>query len=243
MISYIKKFLEELVLAIVPSSIHSRFVSGFYLEQNGPKSSNRGLFKWEEEAIKDFFPQPPARILVGAAGAGREMLALNSFGYCVSGFEPILISANHAKLIIPKDKLLAFNVAKYEDLVRGDLKEIESYAPYDAIILGWGSITHVLDTKMRKLILQKVRNLCPRGPILLSWLKASCTSLKVKLLRKLFSILRFKTYTEGDSFTFKLGFCHRFTREEIIKLVSDARDSIIFYEDEKTYPHAVLFPT
>lgn len=242
MISYIKKFLEELVLAVFSSSFYSCFVSNFYLEQNGPKSSNRGLFKWEEEAIKNFFPPPPAQILVGAAGGGREMLALSSLGYCVSGFEPILVSANHARSVVPKDNLLAFNIAKYEDLVRRDLKEIEVYAPYDAIILGWGSITHILDTKMQKLILQKVRNLCPCGPILLSWLKAPYTSLKVKLLRKLFSMLRFKTYTDGDSFTFKMGFCHRFTHDEIVDLVKSVGDSIAFYEDEKTYPHAVLLP-
>ena len=243
MISYLKKFVEELILAIFPPSSFYSSASSSYLNLYGPKISRNGLFLWEDKAIKKFFPPPPARILVGAAGSGREMIVLSSRGYCFSGFEPIIVSANHAKSQVPKDKLLAFNEATYEDLVRGSLKEIESYSPYDAAILGWGSITHILDPEMRKLVLTKFRRLCPSGPILLSWIRASYISSKVKLLRKFFSFLGLKNYPDRDYFKFEMGFCHTFTKDEMFNLVKYLGDSIIFYEDEKTNPHAVLLPT
>lgn len=242
MASYLKKFTEELILAIIPSSLHTTFVTPTYINSYGPKTPYRGLFQWENTAIQNFFPPPPSRILVGGAGSGREMVTLITKGYFLTGFEPILVSVNHAKSMLPKEKLLAFEKGRYEDLVSGALKEIESYSPYDAVILGWGSISHVLDPRMHKLILEKVRKLCPGGPILLSWRKASYARPKVKLLRKFFSTFKLRAFCERDYFRFDLGFCHSFNSEEIKGLAESTSNSIIFYEDEKTYPHAVLMP-
>jgi 2-polyprenyl-3-methyl-5-hydroxy-6-metoxy-1,4-benzoquinol methylase len=47
---------------------------------------NSGFFIWEREAIRRYFP-PGGRILVAAAGAGREMLALAHDGFLVAGFD------------------------------------------------------------------------------------------------------------------------------------------------------------
>src|SRR5258708_387635 len=41
----------------------------------------RGLFEWERAVISRFFPSAPARVLVGAAGLGREAIALAEMGY------------------------------------------------------------------------------------------------------------------------------------------------------------------
>jgi len=242
MISYIKKFLDELILATLPESTYFHFLSKYYIEKYGPKTPFKGLFQWEEDAIKNYFPKPPGRILVGAAGAGREMISLSNLGYRSSGFEPILISANHAKRVVPKESMLAFKHARYEDFVKFSLKDIEDHAPYDGAIVGWGSLTHVLDPKMHMLILKKFRKLCPSGPILVSFLTKPYTSPKVKLLRKLFSIFKLRTNTDSDSFSFKLGFYHRFTRDEIADLAKSTGSLVCFYEEEKTYPHAVLLP-
>src|SRR5262245_56525850 len=54
----------------------------------GASNYRKKLFEWEERAICDFFPPAPARILVGAAGGGREPLALIEKGYSVVAFEP-----------------------------------------------------------------------------------------------------------------------------------------------------------
>lgn len=242
MISYIKKFAEEFILAIVPSRFHATFVTPTYINSYGPKTPYHGLFSWEDIATKNFFPPPPAKILIGGAGSGRELILLGKKGYYLSGFEPILISATHAKSCVPKEKLLVFQKGKYEDLVKGTLQEIEKYKPYDAVILGWGSISHILDPNMHKFILQKVRNVCPNGPILLSWRRASYASPKVRFLRKIFSFCKLRTSSERDYFRFDLGFCHSFSKDEIENLAKSTNNSIAFYEDEKTYPHAVLFP-
>ena len=151
---YFKRFTEELVLAIIPPSFYPWFVDKTYLMRHGPQSSNKGLFLWEDKIIKNFFPPSPARILVCAAGGGRELVALNLRGYSLAGFEPILSSANHIKAIISKDRLLAFCRGTYEDLVTGFLQEIEENSPYDAVIVGWGSISNILDFKIHKMILE-----------------------------------------------------------------------------------------
>src|ERR1700687_1045137 len=70
---------EELVRLTV-----QRFESSTYLEP--AYNAGSGLWLWEREALRRFFP-PGGRILVGAAGSGREMIALHRAGYFVQGFE------------------------------------------------------------------------------------------------------------------------------------------------------------
>ena len=60
-----------------------RFESSTYLDRT---YNGAGLWLWEREALRRFFP-PTGRILVGAAGSGREMIALHRAGYAVQGFE------------------------------------------------------------------------------------------------------------------------------------------------------------
>src|SRR5262249_12057240 len=55
----------------------------------GRMTPARGLFEWEKDVVRDHFPPPPARVLVGAAGLGRESSALAEMGYSVTAFEPV----------------------------------------------------------------------------------------------------------------------------------------------------------
>ena len=52
-----------------------RFESSSYLDPS--YNTDSGFWLWEREALRRFFP-PAGRILVGAAGSGREMIALQS---------------------------------------------------------------------------------------------------------------------------------------------------------------------
>jgi hypothetical protein len=70
---------EELVRLTV-----RRFESSTYLDP--VYNADSGLWLWEREALRRFFP-PSGCILVGAAGSGREMIALHRAGYTVQGFE------------------------------------------------------------------------------------------------------------------------------------------------------------
>lgn len=242
----IKRCLEEIILALAPVLPRWKLVNSSYIKRCGPPTVNMGLFCWEEEVIKKFFPPPKARILVGACGAGRELLALSSRGYFIAGFEPLTASAKCAQVSIPKENLLTFSTSTYEDLVGGKLKEIEYFAPYDAVILGWESISHILNCNMHKMLLEKVRKLCPEGPILLSWLKETYAGPKTKFFRSILTKIGFKAAKERDHYSFRIGFLHTFTRDEIFDLAEATNNSVVIYEDEKPYPqgypHAVLLP-
>jgi hypothetical protein len=54
----------------------------------------RGLFDWERKVAERYF-RPGSRILVAAAGGGREVLALRRAGFQAQGFEcnPVLLQA------------------------------------------------------------------------------------------------------------------------------------------------------
>src|SRR5918994_2664192 len=68
------------ILAIASDAALERFnawtYSGSASYRPGSEDFRTDLFPWEEEAIERFFPRPPARVLVGGAGGGREPLAL-----------------------------------------------------------------------------------------------------------------------------------------------------------------------
>ena len=82
----------ELVAALASDEVLDRFNDIAYAGSRSYRpdaSSFRAyLFPWEEEAIQRFFPKPPAHVLVGGAGGGREALALVERGYRVTAFEP-----------------------------------------------------------------------------------------------------------------------------------------------------------
>ena len=56
--------------------------------QPGSEAFRSGLFDWEEDAVRRYFPAPPSRVLVGGAGGGREPFALADKGYVVVAFDP-----------------------------------------------------------------------------------------------------------------------------------------------------------
>src|SRR5689334_5830463 len=55
----------------------------------GSSAFRADLFPFEEAALERFFPEPPAEILIGGAGGGREALALAERGYAVVAFDPV----------------------------------------------------------------------------------------------------------------------------------------------------------
>ncbi len=142
----------------------------------------RGLFRWEEEAVRCFFPSPPARILIGAAGGGREAFALAEMGYEVVAFEA---SAPLAETLVGAIgegvRVTAFR-ARYEDLPRlkparaglpGD--DLTRLPPFDAAILGWTSLSHVLSAERRVATLKLLAPIV-RGPVLVSAFPIPATS-------------------------------------------------------------------
>lgn len=126
-----------------------------------------GLFDWEERWFERSLPPAPSRILVGAAGSGREALALLERGYLVDAFEPATraYEALHAN-VARRGRTWRLS---YQQLARRGEGEPGPVGTYDAVLLGWGSLACVLEDVEREALVQACDALCPAGPILASF--------------------------------------------------------------------------
>lgn len=134
----------------------------------------RGLFDWEERAVERFFPRPPARVLVGGAGGGREAFALHEKGYTVVAFDPadVLVRAMRSR-IPPESGLRAYRGSYAELPILDDASgqpaiNLADEAPFDAAVVGWASFSHLRNDRDRIETLQRFARLT-RGPILVSY--------------------------------------------------------------------------
>jgi hypothetical protein len=116
--------------------------------------------------LKGALPPAPARVLLGGCGAGREALWLVEQGYEVDAFDPApaLVAVARRRL---RGRAQVLH-GSYAELVDGRL--YEPGRGFDAIVLGWGSFSHVLGEGARLALLRACARLCPAGPTLVSWL-------------------------------------------------------------------------
>lgn len=141
-----------------------------------PDNDHDGLYDWEQQWFERRLPAPPASILIGAAGAGREASALKKLGYRVHAFEP---AGSAFRLCLTTIGSEFVDQASYEDLVatvlRGETTRLRlaSEATFDAVLLGWGSFGHVLQRDDRSELLRACDRIAPDGPILLSTFEPS----------------------------------------------------------------------
>lgn len=122
-----------------------------------------GLFDFEEAAIGSHFPPAPARVLVPGCGAGRELVALAARGYVVAGSDPDTGMLDAARARLGPDVQL--ETGWLQDLV-DDAELLEG--PWDAIIVGWGAVGHLLEDGERRAVLSALRARTD-GPVLISW--------------------------------------------------------------------------
>ncbi|MEE2644668.1 MAG: hypothetical protein VYD19_07015, partial [Myxococcota bacterium] len=110
----------------------------------------QGFFDWERGWYAAHLPPAPAKLLVAGAGWGRELAALSKRGYLVSGFDPVPPTAS---LIPAGTTLIQGDFQGWVDAVNaGDqssaLGQLSSQR-FDAVILGWGSLSHALSPALR----------------------------------------------------------------------------------------------
>jgi len=222
--------------------------------------SARGLFPWEREWYADSLPAAPARLLVTAAGRGREVRALRELGYEVDAFEPVPAFAE-ACAALPGDGETV--VTDYAGLCRALLDDGAGPAArfagrtYDAVILGWGSFTHLLDATAQRRVLAAAAELTPHGPILASFFAvpaslfaaASDKRPPLRRSRRLGAAagrpagrLRGLPAAPPDlELYWHLGFVRRFTEAEFREM-ADALGRRLEWGDPSAYGHAVLAP-
>jgi len=220
----------RVVLACASDAFYDIYNDLLYARQDVYRASTEAfrssLFPFEERAIAQHFPLPPGTLLVGAAGGGREALALARQGYSVVAFEPARpLAASLAEVSgeLPIESL----VGRYEDLpVVTSLSkppatiDLRSRAPFAAAILGWGSISHIRSDQYCIATLRQFGHLT-RGPILISYLPGS----------------------GGPKHRFRvnMGYYRQFTGAEILALAEGAGLAVVYLDEEDSgMPHAVL---
>ncbi len=211
----------------------------------------RALAAWEIAWFERRLPAPPARILVAAAGEGPEVRHLVERGHRVDAFEPAPGAALRCRGVIGAGEV---HVARYEDLTRAILDgEGNGAAPlrgrrYDAILLGWGSLSHVLDADERRRVLAACTLLSPSGPILASFLTSEANraldlgASAGRLLAAPVAHLRHQSSAppaEATAFGAWFGFIHLFAPFEMRQL-ADSVGRRLLDDDATSYPHATL---
>jgi hypothetical protein len=166
------------VLAVAPAGVLEAYSDLAYGAQSTYQSdqatTGMGLFGWEERALAAF-PPVPARVLVGAAGGGREAFALAARGYAVTAFEPSPLLARSMADRAARDGGVAAFRARYSDLpILGPARigeaslDLRGGPPFDAGILGWASLSHLATDRARLETLRWFAALVA-GPVLVSF--------------------------------------------------------------------------
>jgi len=246
---------DELLEALVPAAQRDRVTRWIYSRQPtylpGGTRFETGLFDWEAAAIGSAPFPPRGRVLVGAAGAGREARALLQRGYSVVAFEPCAPFVEAARSVRELGEA-SFTLASYQDLIAaldgaGPLAEVVRGAPFDAVVLGWASLSHVLEESDRTALLRAVRRLAPDAPLLTSFLLAHPVNSQGPLERaraRLRSALAFAGTQRdpGLSFQSRSGFAHLFADGEIDRLAADTGYEVARFV-AMPHAHALLLPS
>ena len=167
--------LRELLGGLAGTCLHEeeRAALGRALYDATRRRARDHVPSWESTWFAQTLPQPPARVLVGGAGSGREAQHLERRGYRVDALEPAPGSAQECRARLADDAQVA--CASYESLSAAVLEGVPNAASpvarrsYDAALLGWTSLMHVTDASERLRLLRALDARCPQGPILLTF--------------------------------------------------------------------------
>jgi hypothetical protein len=171
-----------------------------------------GLFEWEEKIVHENFGACSS-LLVGAAGGGREVIALSKKGYSVVGFECQPDLAQCAKSLITRLGIDAIILDSNVDSVPSNL------GLFDGLILGWGAYIHIPGREARISFLKEFREcLRPGGPLLISFFVRKSNSRSMLWIYGIATLIRrIRLSSEvveiGD--TLEGTFDHYFERSEL----------------------------
>jgi hypothetical protein len=190
-----------------------------------------GFAEWETPVLDHHF-RGRSHILVAAAGAGREVLALRKAGFKADGFECSmpLVRASHAIF----DQL-------------GELEYVIPCAPdnvppgpaiYDGLIVGWSAYTHI-PTRLRRIVFLRAlrERALPGSPLLVSFFIRSNGSRYETLVRRAASLSRLflrgrqESLEPGDRLEWS-RYVYRFTRDELDAELSLAGFRVVHYSEE-----------
>lgn len=221
----------------------SRLTLGIYDASPTYKDLAAELFALEEALIARELPRAPARVLVGACGAGREALALAARGYQVHAFDPapafVAESRRRLGAAIPVAQL------SYEQLSAAVLDGAQPLTQerFDAVVLGCGSLSHVLQAHEQRRLFEALHVLCPFGPLVASFLwtdeeggEAAFVGRAARWGGRIGRTLARLRGLSGDasprlSYQAERGFAYTFTRREIERLARAVARRVVWEQD------------
>ncbi|MGH7508126.1 MAG: SAM-dependent methyltransferase [Gemmatimonadales bacterium] len=196
--------------------------------------NRRGLWPWEQRVIETHFAGCRS-LLVGAAGGGREVLALRTRGLEVQGFECHPGLTEFANQLLSKDGYAPDIRLALRDTCPGFGRT------YDGLIVGWGAYMLIRGRRRRIEFLRQLRKHAELdAPLLLSFFYRARDSHRYQVAAAIGTALalvrRGERVEVGDFLA--PNFVHYFTREELAgELRAGDFELVHFGKDE--YGHAV----
>lgn len=259
MARFVSLLVEEIAHAYVSPARRGAVTEAIYSRQPtyspGGRAYEGGLFDWERRLLESPRIPRPGRALVGGAGSGREVVALLDRGWSVVAFEPSRSLVERGQPPLTGRPAILVRGA-YDDLIRaarGDdtpLASALSGQPFDLVVLGWGSLPHVLDADERRRVLEATRRVAARAPVIVSFLaltapesRHDASARARRLVRPLLRLTGgWSSRGEGDRFLSWGGFVHAMTASEMSELARSAGYEVAECAIEG-YGHALLVPS
>ncbi len=246
---------DELLLSWIPPKDRSALTAAVYARNStylpGGNRFESGLFGWERRMLDSpHFPRS-GRVLLGASGGGRELVDLLERGFEVVAFDPCAPFVEGAERASSSRATVV--LASYDDLIdavagrEGPLAFLRESPPFDAVVLGWGSLSHVTSRERRRRLLEALHAIAPRAPVMTSFLSDGDRRKKGRgpvreTLKRLFATLDAPGASEaGDHFDPNAGFFTSLTTDEITASAREAGYEVAMLESSP-YPHALLVP-
>lgn len=211
------------------------------------------LFEWETEWLRRRLVSPPARVLVGGAGSGREVRFLLEQGYEVDAFEPTpRLWRNLDRVAGDSCRVWRASYAEWVAFRRTAAAGHDRV--YDAMLLGWGSLSHVLDAQERFDVLRAACEAVPHGPVLASFFlrpvshaavhhPGRARSIGRRLARLVGSRRGAVEEPSAERFLLHAGFAHAYSEQEIEQVIARIPGRTLVWEARHNgYPHVTVLP-
>lgn len=207
----------------------------------------RGLFDWERAAISRFFPAPPASVLVGGVGGGREAFGLAELGYAVAAFDPSQrLASSMIEKLGPLHRAIEVFEGGFGDLPRlrtagrgGPITDLSARARFEAAVLGWASFSHLRHDRDRVEALREMARLT-RGPILVSYFGRTEAEAESETGPGGSVPGRSAQHGPGASFSVQVGFYRALAESEVRRVVAEAGLEVAAIDGTTNWPHAIV---
>lgn len=238
----------ELVLALASDRLLSKYNDLTYAHSEAyhPGSSRyrNALHPWEETVVSAHFPAPPRRVLIGAAGGGREAFALARRGFAVVAFEPSPLADRMATARAPELDVEVYH-ARYGELPRvrtleGGTVDLSAGARFDAGIIGWASFSHLPTDADRVRALRTFTALVD-GPVLVSyfgWIRPDVAPEPTGLRRLLLRWVGDRR--PGSLFSIDVGLYRQLTESDVRAMAEAAGVDVVQIDMHAEWPNAVV---